>query len=342
LEVRFNIENRAIGPLAPVFVIAEIGINHDGDPEEAKWLVDSAAEAGADAVKFQTVVPDVSYAKGSASHREFSGRTLNSGVYRELMQRARERGIVMFSTPGDLPSLELMLQLGMPCIKISSSQLTNVSILRAAARSGVPLLISTGMADLDETRQAVNCAVESGAKELALLHCTSLYPAPEETLNLRAMASLRAEFDVPVGYSDHYLGDLAAVAAVAAGACIIEKHFTRDQTRAGADHAISLEPAAFAAMTERIRKVERMLGSSIKEPVAAERRLVGERRRYLVAARPIKAGEIVKEDAVVAKRLISGVTGVPAEKIDLVLGRRLRRAITADDVIREDDLEALR
>ncbi len=339
MKASLQIGNRTIGHDTPLFMIAEIGINHNGDEQEAAWLIDCAADIGADAVKFQTVEVESSYAEGTASHQEFGNRSLSREAYQRLMVKARSRDLIMFSTPGDLQSLDLMVAVGMPCIKISSGQMTNVPLLRAAAQTGLPLLISTGMSDLKEVRATVQCVRESGANDIALLHCTSLYPAPIETLNLRAIATLRNAFEVPVGYSDHHNGDLASIAALAAGACLIEKHFTRDCTQDGADHALSLEPFEFAAMIKKLRSVEVMLGSREKAPVPEELRFAPERRRYLVARRDLAAGNELSEDDVVGKRVLNGSNGIPAMAFDSVLGRRLRRFVRANDLLTESDLE---
>jgi sialic acid synthase SpsE len=337
MTVSLKIGNRLVGEGAPVFIIAEIGINHEGKEAEAAWLIERAAEAGADAVKFQTVDADRSYAPDTASYRAFKQRALHADAYERLMRQAADLGLIMFSTPGDLESLKLMVGVGMPSIKISSGQMTNVLLLRAAAETGLPLLISTGMADLDEVRVTVDSARQAGAREIAVLHCTSLYPAPAETLNLLAIATLRAELGLPVGYSDHYLGSLAAVAAM--GACIIEKHFTRDCSQPGVDHALSLEPSGLADMVRQIRTVETMLGSAAKAPIAAELRLAPERRRYLVARRALAAGDTITPDAVTAMRVSCGDCGIPASAVDSALGRRLRRAVVANELLTEQLLE---
>jgi len=338
-----RIGDRCVGdPDGSVFVIAEIGINHDGDEGRARSMIAAATDCGADAVKFQTVDADESYLPGTASHAAFSGHGLPPSAYERLMAQARELGIVMFSTPGDLGSLDAMRRLGMPCIKISSGQLTNVPMLRAAAASGLPLIVSTGMADLATTRRAVDMIKAAGGQDYALLHCTSLYPAPADSLNLRAMATLAREFAAPIGYSDHYLGNEAVLAAVAMGATIIEKHFTLDRRRPGADHALSAEPPQFAAMMHSIREIERMRGSGLKAPTDQEAALARLRWRYLVARRDIEAGEALTPELLVAKRLPDAGAAIEAAVIDRVVGRRLRRALAANAPLTPDLIEDVR
>ena len=261
-----TIADREIGFGRPCFVIAEIGINHGGDESRCAAMIEAAAAAGADAAKLQTVDADASYHPETESHRAFRGAALSRDALLRLMALAEQTGIVLFSTPGDLASLALIADVGMPAIKISSGLLTNTPLIRAAARTGRPLILSTGMADMSDVDAAVAAAGAGGCRAFALLQCTSLYPAPTEALNLRAMACMLGRYAVPVGYSDHHDGALAVVAAAAAGANLIEKHFTLDRSEAGADHAISLEADDFARMVQDIRSVEAMLGRDEKAP----------------------------------------------------------------------------
>jgi sialic acid synthase SpsE len=320
-----RIDGRPVGAGHPCFVVAEVGINHGGDEARCAAMIEAAAAAGADAVKLQTVTPDESYHPDTESYRLFRDSVLQEAALRRLMLRARGAGVILFSTPGDFSALALLDRLGMPAIKISSGLLTNLPLIRAAAATGRPLILSTGMAALDEVSEGVAVARDAGCRALAVLQCTSLYPAPAATLNLGAMATLAASFGAPVGYSDHHGGALAAVAAVAAGARLIEKHFTLDSHAPGADHAISLEPDAFAAMVRDIRTVEAMLGSAEKMPAAAEVPLRDGRHRRLVAARDLGTGAVLTADDVYLMRLPAGRVALPAKLLPDVIGRRLAR-----------------
>jgi N,N'-diacetyllegionaminate synthase len=271
------------------------------------------------------VTPEDSYHPDTDSYAIFSRAVLPEGAYERLARVAADHGVLLFSTPGDRRALDLLVKAGAPAIKISSGLLTNLPLIRQAAASGRPMILSTGMAHLHEVEEAVAVARGAGCQQLAVLQCTSLYPAPADTLNLRAMVSLRDVLGAPIGYSDHYQGPLASIAAVAAGAELIEKHFTLDSSARGADHAISIEPDVFAAMTRDIRAIERMLGSGIKEPAPAEVALRDQRHRYVVAARDLPAGVPVDESDVLLMRLPVGRRGLRAKDLDTVLGHRLSR-----------------
>lgn len=338
----FRIEGRAIGDGAGVFIIAEVGINHNGSETEAARLIDEAAAAGADAVKLQTVTPEESYHPDTESYRLFSGSGLSRDELQRLQKHARKAGIILFSTPGDPTALRLLRDLDMPAIKISSGLMTNLPLIRLAAASGKPLIVSAGMAQLDEIVAAVKVARDAGCRELALLQCTSLYPAPAETLNLRAMDALRGLCDGPVGYSDHHPGHLACVAAVAGGATIIEKHFTLDASVPGADHAISIEPREFAEMVKAIRAVEAMLGSRDKAPVEAELALRAGRHRRLVAARDVRAGETIAAADLYLMRLPGDRDGLPASRLDDVVGRKTKRGIARLSGVTADMIEGVK
>ena len=334
----FEIAERPIGQGQACYVIAEIGINHGGDEGCCADLITAAAEAGADAAKLQTVTPDHSYHPDTESYALFKDSVLSDDALRRLMAHARAAGIALFSTPGDLAALALIGGVDMPALKISSGLLTNLPLIKAAAATGRPLILSTGMAHLAEVLAARDAASGAGAQALAFLHCTSLYPAPPEQLNLRAMATLREATGCVVGYSDHHDGDAACVAAVAAGAALIEKHVTLDATTPGADHAISLEPAAFAAMVKRVRELETMLGSDAKVPTPDEEPLREARHRRLVAARTMQAGERIAADDLYLMRLPAETAAMPAAELDAVVGHRTSRPVARLEGITVDML----
>lgn len=329
----FRIGSRWIGDKHPVFVIAEIGINHEGDPDTCMRMVEEAARAGADAVKLQIVDADESYVQGSVSHQEFSNKSLSDQALFSLGELADKLDIVLFSTPGDFSSLDQMCQQGMPAVKISSGLMTNLPLIVAAAQKGLPMIISTGMAYGSEVNDAVNSALSEGASGVAILKCTALYPAPDESLNLNAIPAMAARYGVPVGYSDHTLDDLACLAAVANGATVIEKHFTLDSSLPGADHHISMEPAPFAEMISKIRRLERMRGNGAIEPADAEVAVRSERHRCLVARVDIPAGSIFSKENLALKRPLQGSVGLPPSAYATVLGKFVRENIGRDEPI---------
>jgi len=340
----FGIGERRIGRGAPVFIVAEAGVNHNGDPALARRLVDAAAECGADAVKFQTFTVDtllireapkagyqVETTGAGESQREMLAR-LELGIDRlaELRDRAAKRGLIFFSAPFDEASADALETLDVALFKVPSGEITNLPLLRHVAAKGRPIILSTGMADLVEVEEAVAAIREAGDPPLALLHCLSAYPAPAGEVNLRALDSLATCFGCPVGFSDHTLGLEIAVAAAARGAAIIEKHLTLDKTLPGPDHRASLDVAEFSAMVRAIRSVESALGDGIKRsmPSEADTRCVA--RKSLVAARALKAGERIAMADLASKRPGTGIS--PAE-LPRVLGLRLTRDVAADEVI---------
>lgn len=339
-----SIGDRSIGLGAPCFVIAEAGVNHNGDVARALELVDAAALAGADAVKFQTFSADrlaTAEAPKAAYQQERTGAAgsqrdmlraleLSGHAHASLQRRCAERGIVFLSTPFDERSADLLDTLGVPAFKIPSGEVTNTPLLMHVARKGRPLLISTGMATLDDVRHAVDAIRGAGNDRIVLLHCTSAYPAPIDGANLRAMHTLAETFGAPVGYSDHTPGIAVALAATALGACVIEKHLTLDRTLPGPDHQASIEPDEFAALVRGIRAVEAALGDGVKMPSDSERALAAAVRRSLVAARDLAAGERLTPDMVIAKR---PGTGLAPAALPQMLGRRLRVAVPADSLL---------
>lgn len=340
--------DRVVGPGAPVLVIAEAGVNHDGDLQTALDLVDAAADAGAGAVKFQTfetdqlATPEAPLANYQSERGALAGSQrellqsleLGAGEFAAIAQRCAERHILFLSSPFDIASANLLAQLGVPGFKVGSGELTNLPFLSALSEFGLPLLVSTGMATLEEVADAV--AVVSRAEVgLILLHCVSSYPAPPDEANLHAIDTLRTTFGLPIGYSDHCLGPDVTLSAVARDACVVERHLTLDRRRVGPDHAISLEPAEMADLVRRIRSVEGSLGDGRKRPQPSEFELRTVARRSIVAARQLKAGELVTPDSLAAKR---PATGLPPNRARSLIGRRLTRAIAPNEPISESDV----
>lgn len=329
-----------------VLVIAEAGVNHNGDLAMAKMLVAAAADAGADVVKFQTFVADrivTASARKARYQQETTGvdelqrdmirrLELSRDDHLALIDECKRHGIAFMSTAFDAESLDLLAELGIDRIKVASGEITNLPLLRRMAATGKPLLVSTGMSTLAEVRAAIVALEAAGAKRgsITLLQCNTAYPTPPCDVNLRAMLTLADTFGTPVGYSDHTAGIEVAIAATALGAVVIEKHLTLDRTLPGPDHAASLEPADMRAMIFAIRNVERSLGDGIKQPSPSERENIVVARRSLVAARPIRAGEIFGEDNVTAKRPAIGLSPM---RWDEIAGRPAPRDFDTDEPV---------
>lgn len=327
-----------------VFVIAEAGVNHNGSPELALALVDQAADIGADAVKFQSFSADRLVTR-TAGKADYQNRTtsptesqhamlrrleLDEATQRSLLARARQRGIQFLSSPFDEESADLLERLDLPVFKIPSGELTNLPYLEHLARKGRPMILSTGMATLGEVEQALESIRAGGDPPTALLHCVTEYPAPYGEINLQAMTTLHRAFGRPVGYSDHTPGLEVSVAAVALGACIIEKHFTLDRNMAGPDHKASLDIAQFRSLVTAIRNVSIALGDGVKRPAPCELANRDVARKSLVAARPIRKGEVLDRASLAVKRPGTGIA--PAD-LPRVLGRRAARDLAADEVL---------
>jgi N-acetylneuraminate synthase len=338
-----EIGNRAVGPGHPGFIIAEAGVNHNGSVEMARHLIDVAAEAGADAVKFQTFraealvtasSPKAEYQLQTTSKQEsqldmLRRLELSRPAHRELQLYCHQRKISFLSTPFDESAVDFLDQLGVPAFKISSGDVTDIPLLEHVARKGKPVILSTGMSDIEEVRGAVQM-IRAGGCDLVLLQCVSNYPANPADVNLRAMQTMATEFDVPVGYSDHTTGIEVALAAVALGACVIEKHFTLDRDLPGPDHKASLEPSELAHMIEGIRKVEAALGDGRKARAASESDTARAARRSLTAAQEISAGTRLTRDMIAIQR---PGTGLSPALLSSLVGRTLRIDVHAGSLL---------
>ena len=342
----FRLGDRAIGPGA-VFVIAEAGVNHDGDVELAHRLVDAAADAGADAVKFQTFAPAAlagASAPTAAYQRERGGGEDQLGMLERLAlpeaswpalkEHAQQRGIVFLSTPFDDASAVLLDRLEVPGFKVGSGELTDLPFLARLARFGRPMIVSTGMGTMVEVGAAVDAIRGQGLAQLALLHCVSVYPAAPEDANLAAIATLREAFGLQAGWSDHTPGTELPIAAAALGATIVEKHLTLDRARSGPDHAMSLEPTEMAAMIAAVRVTQAAIGDGAKVPTAAELEIAEVARRSLHWTVDLPAGAEVAADHLVARR---PGTGIPPAHASALIGRRTRRAVLAGALVAADD-----
>ncbi|NCC52355.1 MAG: N-acetylneuraminate synthase [Spartobacteria bacterium] len=299
-----QIDKHTLGPGHPCFIIAEAGVNHNGSVATAIALVEAAVAARADAIKFQTfhadklvthAAPKAAYQRAAANDIETQYEMLrrlelSEDAHLKLIEACKARGILFLSSPFDTICADFLASLNIPAFKIGSGELTNHPLLAHVARFHKPVILSTGMATLEETQSAIDVIRAQDDPPLVLLHCVSNYPTAPEDVNLRAMDSLSARFDVPVGFSDHTPGIEIAIAAAARGACVIEKHFTLDHTAPGPDHEVSLEPEELAAMVRAIRHVESALGDGIKQPVPTEMNTAQAARKSLVAARDIPRG----------------------------------------------------
>ena len=331
-----------------VFIIAEAGVNHNGNEAIAHKLVDAAAEAGADAVKFQTFRAS-ELVSASAPKALYQRRTtdvtesqlsmirrleLDETAHRSLMEHCSQQGIRFLSSPFDLHSIDFLHSLGLEAFKIPSGEITNIPYLRRIGSCGVPVILSTGMSVLGEIEKALEVLEHVGTprERITLLHCTTEYPAPVGEINLRAMETLLQAFPgiAGVGYSDHTQGIHIPVAAVAMGACVIEKHFSLDRNMEGPDHKASLEPDELASMVRAIRDVERARGDGIKRPTDSELSNIRVARKSLVAARPIQKGEVFSEENLTVKR---PGTGVSPLLWDDYIGRTALRNYQTDELI---------
>ncbi len=325
-------------------IIAEAGVNHNGDLSLALKLCDAAKKAGADVVKFQTWDTDKLITR-SLKMADYQQKNTGSSESQYNMLKRLELpkkdfirikehcdriGITFASTADDKDSLDFLVDLGIPFIKVGSGDIGNISFLRYMGSKGLPVILSTGMSSMSDVEISVRALKEGGAKDITLLHCTTNYPCPFHEVNLRAMLTLKDAFDLPVGYSDHTLGTEVAIASVTLGAVVVEKHFTLDRGMEGPDHVASTEPKEFTHMVDQIRNIECALGNGVKKATRSEEQIKGVVTKRIVAARVIEPGEMFSEDNICIKRSESGVL---ASCWDEVTGRESARHYEADDGI---------
>ena len=345
-----SIADKIIGSEYPCFIIAEAGVNHNGDVNLAKRLIDAAVESGADAVKFQTFHTDkvvtctaekADYQKNTTPSDEsqydmIKKLEMPDDVFFELSDYAKKREIIFLSTPFDDESVDLLDRIDVPAFKIPSGEITNFPLLKKIAEKKRTIILSTGMATLGEVEDAFCYLKKCGAEEIILLHCTTSYPASINSVNLRSMETLRCAFQVPVGYSDHTEGITISIAAVAMGACVLEKHFTLDRTLPGPDHKASLEPHELRAMVKAIRDVESARGSGIKMPNEDEDAINKVARRSIVAQCDINIGDKLTESKLAIKR---PGTGIEPRLFESIVNKKARIRIPKDQVIMWDMIE---
>ena len=340
---------RRIGPNHPPFIIAEIGANHNGDLGLCRQLIDAAKECGADAVKFQSwtkssLISKAEYARNTRYVKDQRVPTLQEAVeryqltpeaHRSIAEYCAERQITFFSSCFSREEVEVLESLDVPAYKVASMDINHLPLLEVVAATGKPVILSAGMATLGEVERALTLLRERGAGPVAVLHCVSLYPTPASDVNLRMMATWQQAFDVPVGFSDHTIGTAVPLAAVALGACIIEKHFTTSKDLEGWDHAISADPTELRALVDGSRLVFESLGTTTRYISPGELDKRRSFRRRMVARRALRQGEPVRAEDVEFKR---PGTGIQPDELGYVVGRRLARDVEAEEELEWQDL----
>lgn len=344
-----RIGTRTIGPGHPAFVIAEAGVNHNGSPDLAMQLVQAGATAGVDCVKFQTFkaervatpnAPKAAYQLEVTDPAEsqiamLKALELTESAYPALMQECARLGLEFTSTPYNEEDIDFLVKCGVGVLKLASIHAVEPSLLKYTAATGKPLILSTGMCTMDEVKRAVEVVHGTGNRNLIILQCTTNYPSPTADANLRAMVTMRDQLGVTVGYSDHTQSDTACIAAIALGACVIEKHLTLDRTMKGPDQPTSLEPPEMARLVAAIRETESALGSGRKEPAANEVRNIQGMRRGIVARNAIAQGQVIAAADLILKRPLSAV---PPSSWDKVVGAKAARPIAAGATLAWEDI----
>lgn len=344
MKKQFPIAGRMVGEGCPAFLIAEIGSNFDRDLDRAFRLIDLAVECGADAVKFQSFLPDeIINAKAFQGMKEGFQAKWDKDVYtvydeahlprdwhHQLMAYAEKSGVIFFSSPYDFAGIDLLAEMGAPVLKIGSGDVTWLEILKHHAGKNLPIMMGTGACSLAEIDNAVRTLAESGCDELVLLQCVTNYPSSFESANLKAMVNMGRMFDVPYGYSDHSPGLTVPLGAVALGACVIEKHFTDDKTRKGPDHPHAMDAAEFKAMSQAIRELEAAMGDGTKRVMPEESVTYVLQRRALYAARDLTAGQVLTREDLLILRPQHGIT---ADHLEQVLGCTLTKDVAKGDPI---------
>jgi N,N'-diacetyllegionaminate synthase len=339
-----------IGSEQPCFIAAEIGINHNGDMLLAKRMIDAAVDAGADAVKFQNYRTEDFLSDRALTYTyESQGKQVTEPQFdmfkrcelsvpqlKELLQHCESRGVVFFSTPTGEDGIRDLMEAGAPLLKNGSDYLTHLPLIRSMARTGLPTILSTGMATLEEIADAVTAFREAGGTELLILHCTSSYPTPATEVNLRKITTLATTFGCPVGFSDHSWGATAALGAVVLGACFIEKHFTLDKNLPGPDHRFSSDPKEFRELVVLVRELEQNLGDARIGPAPSE---IGNRRDFrlsCVASRDLSAGHVIGSSDIAFSRPGDGLSPINEK---LLVGRRIRLALARGSIFQMELLE---
>lgn len=344
-----HIGNKSIGNRNPIFIIAEIGVNHNGDIGIAKKLIDVAFEAGADAVKFQTFFTKDHISK-VASTAEYQNKSSSVKTQLELVKKlelkkedflnlkeyAENCGLIFLSTPFDFKSVNLLMDLDIPVFKVSSGDLTNKPLLEKIAQTGKPVILSTGMANLSEINEAIKWLVDNGCKAYSLMQCTSSYPTEIKDCNLMVIKTFQKYFDVPIGFSDHTVNSISSIIAVGLGINFIEKHITLDHTLNGPDHSMSMEPKEFKQFVQSIKNAQEALGNGIKETLPCEENVKKLARKSIVALTDISKGTLLNYQNIGIKR---PGTGIHPKLIENIIGRKIKQDVAEDSLLKWDDLE---
>ncbi|MBU1147275.1 MAG: N-acetylneuraminate synthase family protein [Candidatus Omnitrophica bacterium] len=338
---KIKLGTRLIGQNEPCFIIAEIGSNHNRSLKTGCKLIDAAKRAGADAVKFQSFTLGnwiskefdsfPTLAKGQNVYRQLKKCELPYNVYKKLKLYAEDKGLVCFSSPSHKEDVNRLHEIGAPAFKFGSVQITDLPTIEYAARKKKPIILSTGGSTLEEIKDAIEVVYSTGNRAVILLHCTVLYPAEIYQINLKSIITLQDTFHVPIGYSDHTMGNaIVPAAAVAMGACVIEKHITLSRRSKGPDHSFAVEPEEFKCMVKAIRDTEKALGSGVKRQLAEEKEIIRMGRRSIVANREISKGMLISEEMLTLKR--PGY-GIPPKFLHCVIGKRAQADIEKDSLV---------
>lgn len=330
-----KIGNKIIGDDHSCFIIAEAGSNHNGDINQAKKLVDIAAESGADAVKFQTFTADKLFSKNHPANKIVKKFEFKLEWHKEIKEYCDKKNIMFMTTPFQKDAVDLLEKLNVECYKIASGDMDYYSLLDYVSSTGKPIVLSTGMAYMDEVKEAVNRIKRSNTRQVAILHCISNYPPENKDINLKVIQTIKEEFDIPVGFSDHSMGIVIPIAAVAMGANIIEKHFTISRKLEGMDHFYALEPQELKQMVEEIRKVEAAMGNGVKIPVKGEFPERHYARRGVIAACDLKEGQTIEEEHL---DYVRPANGIESKYYKEILGRNVNKNIDMDSPIHWEDL----
>lgn len=343
MREKVKIGDRWVGEGEPTFIIAEAGANHDRKLGQAKQLIDVAVDAGADAVKFQVYSAETMYSRKTPQFSYLKELEAGKSTYDilkdieiprewlgELAKYCRDKGIIFLASPFDREAVEQLYAVGVPAYKWASFEIVDLPLLKYASNKGKPMLLSTGMCNLADIQEALEAVYSTGNEDVILLHCTSLYPTKINQVNLRMMDTMKNTFHLPVGLSDHTLGITVPIAAVARGACVIEKHYTLSRKLKGPDHPFALEPEELKQMVRAIREVEESLGSPIKQMIPDEEEMARLGRRSIIARVNIPKGTKITEDMLIIKR--PGY-GIKPKFLDMVIGREAKKNIEKDDII---------